>query len=91
MIITQEMVPDILEKIAEGVHNPNSAAQGAAYQLERIANALERIADALEPNRKAWTTNKEDEMNLHSMVYAIMTDRQRDQSKPSRSRYGNYQ
>lgn len=44
-------------------------------QLERIANALERIAAALEPNRKAWTTEKEDGANLHAILYQLVTGR----------------
>ena len=47
----------------------------AADQLSRIADALERIAAAIEPNRKSWTTQKEDETNLHSLLYQLTTTR----------------
>ena len=73
MQVTSEMVPDILEKIAEGVHSPDSTAQGAAYQLERIANALERIADALEP--QSWAADSRKPRNVHGLLALIATHR----------------
>lgn len=70
MQVTSEMVPDILEKIADGVDNPDSAAQGAAYQLARIADALERIAAALDAQK--WETiGSREPFNIHSLLSLI--------------------
>jgi len=70
MEITQEMVPDILEKIADSVDNPQSVAHGTAYQLARIADALERIAAALDAQK--WETKDSREpFNIHSLLLLI--------------------
>lgn len=70
MEITQEMVPDILEKIADGVDNPQSVAHGTAYQLARIADALERIAAALDA-QKWGTEDSREPFNIHSLLLLI--------------------
>ena len=59
-------------------------SRGANCQLRRIADALERIAAAIEPNRKAWTTEKEDSANLHSMIYRLLTMLDEAESKRRR-------
>lgn len=43
------------------------------FYLARIATALERIAAAVEPNKKKWTTEREDAENLHSMLYRLVS------------------
>lgn len=73
MLTNEEIVIDQLQRIAEDIEGRGAAdgLNSSTAQLERIANALERIAAALEPNRKAWTTAKEDEMNIHSLIYKL--------------------
>lgn len=74
MPTNEEQVIDQLQRIAEDIEGRGAAdgLNSSTAQLERIANALERIADALEPNRKAWTTEKEDSMNLHAILHAML-------------------
>lgn len=74
MLTNEEQVIDQLQRIAEDIEGRGTAdgLNSSTAQLERIANALERIAAALEPNRKAWTTEKEDSMNLHAMLHAML-------------------
>lgn len=77
MFTNEEQVIDQLQKIAEDIEGRGAAdgLNSSTAQLERIANALERIAAALEPNRKAWTTEKEDSANLHAILYQLVTGR----------------
>lgn len=74
MLTNEEQVIDQLQRIAEDIEGRGAAdgLNSSTAQLERIANALERIAAALEPNRKAWTTEKEDSMNLHAILHAML-------------------
>lgn len=62
MLTNDEMMLDTLQRIAEDIEGKGAdrGASSSTAQLARIADALERIAAALEPNRKAWTTTKED-------------------------------
>ena len=77
MLTNEEKVIDQLQRIAEDIEGRGTAdgLNSSAAQLERIANALERIAAALEPNRKTWTTEKEDDANIHAMMYQLVTGR----------------
>lgn len=75
MFSNEEMKADALQKIADGIGTPAEHKDSCTAQLARIADALERIAAALEPNRKSWTTQKEDETNLHSLLYKLTTER----------------
>lgn len=77
MLTNEEKVIDQLQRIAEDIEGRGAAdgLNSSTAQLERIANALERIAAAIEPNRKSWTTQKEDETNLHSLLYQLTTTR----------------
>jgi hypothetical protein len=74
MLTNEEQVIDQLQRIAEDIEGRGAAdgLNSSTAQLERIANALERIAAALEPNRKAWTTEKEDSMNLHAILHTML-------------------
>lgn len=75
MLTHDEQIVDQLQRIAEDIEGRGAAdgLNSSTAQLERIANALERIAAALEPNRKAWTTEKEDDANLHAILYQLAT------------------
>ena len=77
MLTNEEQVIDQLQRIAEDIEGRGAAdgLNSSTAQLARIANALERIAAALEPNPKAGTTTKEDETNLHSLLYQLTTRR----------------
>jgi hypothetical protein len=77
MLTHDEQIIDQLQRIAEDIEGRGAAdgLNSSTAQLERIANALERIAAALEPNRKAWTTEKEDDANLHAILYQLVTGR----------------
>lgn len=77
MLTDEEKAIDQPQRIAEGIEGRDAAdgLNSSTAQLERIANALERIAAALEPNRKAWTTEKEDDANIHAMMYQLVTGR----------------
>lgn len=77
MLTDEEKAIDQPQRIAEDIEGRGTAdgLNSSTAQLERIANALERIAAALEPNRKAWTTEKEDGANLHAMLYHLVTGR----------------
>lgn len=76
MLTHEEQIIDQLTRIAEDIEG-RGAAEGlnsSTAQLTRIADALERIAAALEPNRKAWTSTKEDEANMHSLLFRIASN-----------------
>lgn len=75
MFTNEEITADQITRIADALGEPGeySSSGTITRQLARVADALERIADAMEPNRKAWTTEKEDSTNLHSLLYQIAT------------------
>ena len=75
MFTHEEQAADQLSRIADALGTPAESKDCCTAQLARIADALERIAAALEPNRKSWTTQKEDETNLHSLLYQLTTTR----------------
>lgn len=75
MFTNEEITADQITRIADAIGTPAEDSGTVTGQLARIADALERIAAALEPNRKAWTTEKEDSANLHAVLYQLVTGR----------------
>lgn len=75
MFTHEEQAADQLSRIADSLGTPAESKDSCTAQLARIADALERIAAAIEPNRKAWTTEREDEANLHAILYQLVTHR----------------